>query len=170
MLEKGNREGGCEEASEHKACLCMRVCTYVCCEMRVRMNERERERVTCRRSFSAENPSPYTVLARWSDHWPNFGDVLVKFMLAVMVLLIRAWEGRGEGERERERVTIITESRVHFVDNSANFSTFDLYEILNIWDVYINASMIIQHVQVTKIKDCLNSSCTIINHYKFIDG
>ena len=30
------------------------------------------------------------MLALWSDHCPNFGLVLVKFMFAVMVLLISA--------------------------------------------------------------------------------
>ena len=46
------------------------------------------------------------MLARWSDHCPNLGEVFVKVMLAVMVLLISTWEkeaqgragGRGKGE------------------------------------------------------------------------
>lgn len=44
-------------------------------------------------SASVEKPRPYTVLARMSDHWPNFCEVLVNIMLGVMVLLITAWKG-----------------------------------------------------------------------------
>lgn len=41
---------------------------------------------------SEEKPSPNTVLARLSAHWPNFCDVLVNVMLGVMVLLmITCW-------------------------------------------------------------------------------
>lgn len=43
-------------------------------------------------SASVEKPRPYTVLARMSDHWPNFCEVLVNIMLGVMVLLITAWK------------------------------------------------------------------------------
>ena len=45
------------------------------------------------------------MLARWSDHCPNLGEVFVKVMLAVMVLLISTWEkeaqGRGRGGEGR---------------------------------------------------------------------
>ena len=41
-------------------------------------------------SASVPKPRPYTVLARTSDHWPNFCDVLVKVMLGVMVELMTA--------------------------------------------------------------------------------
>lgn len=41
---------------------------------------------------SEEKPSPNTVLALLSAHWPNFCDVLVNVMLGVMVLLmITCW-------------------------------------------------------------------------------
>lgn len=41
---------------------------------------------------SEANPSPNTVLALLSAHWPNFWDVLVKVMLGVIVLLIITWQ------------------------------------------------------------------------------
>lgn len=37
---------------------------------------------------SEAKPSPNTVLALLSAHWPNFCDVLVNVMLGVMVLLM----------------------------------------------------------------------------------
>lgn len=40
---------------------------------------------------SEEKPSPKTVLALLSAHWPNFCDVLVKVMFGVMVLLMITW-------------------------------------------------------------------------------
>ena len=42
------------------------------------------------RSVSVLKPNPYIVLARWSDHCPNFGEVLVKLILAVTVLFTSA--------------------------------------------------------------------------------
>lgn len=43
---------------------------------------------------SDANPSPNTVLALLSAHWPNFWEVFVKVMLGVIVLLIiTCWEG-----------------------------------------------------------------------------
>lgn len=47
--------------------------------------------VTCCSCCSVEKPSPYTVLARLSAHWPNLWEVLVKVMLGVTVLLMMAW-------------------------------------------------------------------------------
>ena len=55
--------------------------------------------VTWTKSFSAANPKPYTVLALWSDHWPNLGDVFVNVMLAVMVLLTSACELRENDQK-----------------------------------------------------------------------
>lgn len=46
--------------------------------------------LTLAKSASELNPKPYTVLARGSDHWPNFCEVFVNAMLGVMVLLMMA--------------------------------------------------------------------------------
>lgn len=45
---------------------------------------------------SEEKPSPNTVLARLSAHWPNFCDVLVNVMLGVMVLLMITWRDKTD--------------------------------------------------------------------------
>lgn len=47
---------------------------------------------TLDRCCSEAKPSPKTVFARLSAHWPNFCDVLVKFMLGVIVLLMMTWK------------------------------------------------------------------------------
>lgn len=50
--------------------------------------------ITLASCCSEEKPSPNTVLALLSAHWPNFCDVLVNVMLGVMVLLMMACGGR----------------------------------------------------------------------------
>ncbi len=55
-------------------CVCMCMCVMNC--------------QTFNSCCSEAKPSPNTVFARLSAHWPNFCDVFVKFMLGVIVLLM----------------------------------------------------------------------------------
>ena len=50
--------------------------------------------ITLFNSTSELKPSPYTVLARTSDHCPNFCEVLVNVILGVIVELMTAWKIR----------------------------------------------------------------------------
>lgn len=51
-------------------------------------------RLTLASCCSEAKPSPKTVLARLSAHWPNFCDVFVKVMFGVMVLLMITWKDK----------------------------------------------------------------------------